>query len=111
METESPSPVRKRSRLIWWLIPVVIPAAALGYHAPAFWAHARDAAEKAGEPRPVKLAILYVVAWFVAAVILPLLIAFARRRRDGFLAILDETMTMALVAIALSGALALITAG
>lgn len=108
MEADKP---KSRSRLIWWLVPTVIPACVLAYRMPGFWSHARDAAEKAGEPKPVKAAVLYVVAWVVAAVVLPLVVALIRRRRDGFLAVLDETLTMSLVAIAISGGIALVVAG
>lgn len=104
----SPKP---RSRLIWWLVPTVVPACVLAYRMPGFWANARDAAEKVGEPKPVKAAVLYVVAWFAAAVVLPLVVALVRRRKDSFLAVLDETLTMALVAIAISGGIALVVAG
>lgn len=100
-----------RPRLIWWLVPTIVPACAIAYRMPGFWAAARDAAEKAGEPMPIKAAVLYVVAWGAAAVLLPLVVAIVRRRKDGFLAVLDETLTMALVAIATSGGIALIVAG
>ena len=108
METEKRG---ARSRLIWWLVPTIVPACVLAYRMPGFWSHARDAAEKAGEPKPVKAAVLYVAAWVVAAVVLPLVVALVRRRKDGFLAVLDETLTMSLVAIAISGGIALVVAG
>lgn len=111
MEPEANPAPRRRSRLIWWLVPTIVPACALAYRMPGFWAHARDAAEKAGEPKPVKAAVVYVAAWLACAVLLPLAIALIRRRRDGFLAVLDETLTMSLVAFAVSGGIALVVAG
>lgn len=110
MESEAAKPAR-RSRLIWWLVPTIIPACVLAYRMPGFWIRVRDAAAAAGEPTPVRAAVLYVVAWFAAAVLLPLIIALIRRRKDGFLAILDETLTMSLVALSVSGGIALVVAG
>lgn len=105
-----PEAKRTRSRLVWWLVPVLAPAAVLGHFAPGYWTRIRDAAERAGEPKPVTSAVIYGCVWLASVILLPLLVAVLRRRRDGFLAVLDETLTMVLLAFAVSGGLALIAA-
>jgi hypothetical protein len=106
-----PAPPRdaaRRRRLAWWHALVVLPACVLAARMHATWDTLRPEASGLDEAVAIQRMALYVIAWALAVVALPLCVALLRRWRDGALAIFDDTLTIVLIAFLLSGTLAIV---
>lgn len=105
-----PAPPRdaaRRRRLAWWHALVILPACVLAARMPATWDSLRPQTSGLDEAVALRRITLYVLAWALAVVALPLVVALARRWRDGPMAIFDDTLTVGLIAFLLSGSLAI----
>lgn len=109
-QTQESTSIKPRSRLLWFVPFAVAPACVLAYFVPTFWHMLRPDISVPKEPGTLTNMILYGVAWLACLILIPLAIAYWRRRRDGGLAIIDETLTMALVGFLMSTGLAIVHA-